>query len=132
MTESEIRTMDYKYALLIVSHSLPLVDEKYEITKHPNAGKTPLLGDSSLEYHCPKRTERNPSMDLSNTAEAIIEEAYKTPFEMSAFDDINAAESWHMSVMVNGTELPVTEDNLASIVQQYYINIDELEEYIKN
>lgn len=133
MTESEIRTMDYKYALLIISHSLPLVDEKYEITKHPNASKTPLLGDSSLEYHYPKRTDRNPNIEIINAEEITVkEEKPKTPFEMSVFDDITAAESWQMSVIINGTETPITEDSLASIVQQYDINIDELEEYIKN
>lgn len=40
MTPDEVRMLDNRYALLFIRGELPIMDEKYDILKHPNVALT--------------------------------------------------------------------------------------------
>lgn len=40
MTADEVRMMDNKYALLFIRGERPIMDEKYDLLKHPNIALT--------------------------------------------------------------------------------------------
>jgi len=40
LTPDEIRMLDNRYALLFIRGELPILDEKYDILRHPNVGGT--------------------------------------------------------------------------------------------
>ena len=40
MTPDEVRAMDNRYALLFIRGERPVMDEKYDILRHPNLSRT--------------------------------------------------------------------------------------------
>jgi type IV secretion system protein VirD4 len=49
LTPDEVRILDNRYALLFIRGEKPVMDEKYDLMKHPNIGLTPEK-DPSLAY----------------------------------------------------------------------------------
>lgn len=67
MTPDEIRRMDNKYALLLIRGEPPILDEKYNIMKHPNIR---LTEDGGAPPYChrqpvPPYLNQPPSIDLT-------------------------------------------------------------------
>lgn len=48
MTPDEVRMLDNRYALLFIRGERPIMDEKYDILKHPNVG---LSADGGAEAY---------------------------------------------------------------------------------
>ena len=46
MTPDEVRMLDNRYALLFIRGERPVLDEKYDILRHPNVGETADGGQS--------------------------------------------------------------------------------------
>lgn len=51
MTPDEVRLLDNELALLFIRGERPIMDRKFEITKHSNVCMTPDGEDPTLEYH---------------------------------------------------------------------------------
>ena len=50
MTPDEVRMLDNRYALLFIRGERPVLDEKYDILRHPNVGET-ADGSQSAYLH---------------------------------------------------------------------------------
>ena len=50
MTPDEVRLLDNKYSLLFIRGERPVMDEKYDILKHPNVADT-ADGSAGAYYH---------------------------------------------------------------------------------
>ena len=51
MTPDEVRMMDNRYALLFIRGERPIMDEKYDLLKHPNVVFT-TDGKGEPYFHC--------------------------------------------------------------------------------
>lgn len=50
MTADEVRMLDNRYALLFIRGERPLIDEKYDLLKHPNAALAADGGGAPYEH----------------------------------------------------------------------------------
>lgn len=78
MTPDEVRMLDNNLAILFIRGERPIIDRKYDITKHPHIDKTP--DGKGKEYHHGLVTKSvatiSFSKDISFAEERDIEESY--------------------------------------------------------
>lgn len=84
MTPDEVRMLDNRYALLFIRGERPIMDEKYDILKHPNVG---LSADGGAEpYIHGKVTEAVGGIQLVDESDGM--EELNTAYLLLSEDDI--------------------------------------------
>lgn len=122
LTPDEVRLLPYEYAIMIVKNAPPLVDKKYDCAKHPNAGKTSLSGDKTLDYFYGTREERCGEPPTENKPE---------PQAVDPLDTVMLPpdqESPYMSLDIMGDSVNGAE--AAAMLSEYSVSADELEAYL--
>lgn len=123
LTPDEVRLLPYDYAIMIVKNAPPLVEPKYDCTKHPNAGKTSLAGNKKLDYIYGTRADRNGEPPAAGEPE---------PQAVDPLDTIMIPpdeEGPHLSLDITGYS--VDGDSVAAMLSDYTVSFDELEEYLQ-
>lgn len=90
MTPDEVRLLDNKYALLFIRGERPIMDEKFDILKHPNVAFT---ADGSAEaYHHGEATDATADIGFEITNDMSIAELkpYETSFYLLSEEDVEA------------------------------------------
>jgi len=98
LTADEVRMLDNRYALLFVRGERPMVDEKFNLLRHPNIAATPdaggspfahdgldfLQNDTIFEYEREKDFE---ILDGDELAEIILTYADRCELEIEPIDN---------------------------------------------
>ena len=90
MTPDEVRMLDNRYALLFIRGEPPIVDEKYDILKHPNVA---LTTDGKAKPYQHGGTENAvATLSLAGISSAVIPdmEEPETDYELLSDEDIEA------------------------------------------
>lgn len=74
MTPDEVRMLDNRYALLFIRGEHPIMDEKYDILKHPNVDLT--TDGKGKPYHHGEVTQAVADIELGRS----LPENWKEPF----------------------------------------------------
>ena len=90
MTPDEVRLLDNKYALLFIRGERPIMDEKFDILKHPNVALT--ADGSAGAYHHGEATDATADIGFEITNDMSIAELkpYETPFYLLSEEDVEA------------------------------------------
>ncbi len=85
LTPDEVRLLDNEKAILFIRGERPIIDKKYDLTKHPNVSLTPDCGKKELEYHHGRVSEAIATINLSRD----IDEAstFETNEEFNFIDE---------------------------------------------
>lgn len=90
MTPDEVRMLDNRYALLFIRGERPVMDEKYDILKHPNVA---LSADGKGKpYRHGKVTEAVATISIADSLEGleIPEELLNTEYELLSEEELEA------------------------------------------
>ena len=90
MTPDEVRMLDNRYALLFIRGERPVMDEKYDILKHPNVA---LSADGKGEpYRHGEVTEAVATISIADSLEGleIREELLNTEYELLSEEELEA------------------------------------------
>ena len=90
MTSDEVRMLDNRYALLFIRGERPVIDEKYDILKHPNVA---LSADGKGKpYRHGKVTEAVATISIADSLEGpeIPEELLNTEYELLSEEELEA------------------------------------------
>lgn len=71
LTPDEVRLLNNELAILFIRGERPIIDKKYDLTKHPHVNMTPDCGDKSKEYHHGSVSEAIASINLSSDLSQI-------------------------------------------------------------
>ena len=88
MTPDEVRMLDNRYALLFIRGERPVMDEKYDILKHPNVA---LSADGKGKpYHHGEVTEAVATISIADSLEGleIPEELLNTEYELLSEEEL--------------------------------------------
>lgn len=72
LTPDEVRMLDNRYALLFIRGERPIVDEKFDLTKHPNIKYTPDGGGKPYNHDGLDAVPREVSFDASRTEDYTL------------------------------------------------------------
>ena len=72
LTSDEVRMLDNRYALLFIRGERPIVDEKFDLTKHPNIKYTPDGGGKPYNHDGLDGVEREVSFDASRAEDYTL------------------------------------------------------------
>lgn len=123
LTPDEVRLLPYDDAILIVKNAPPIVDAKYDVTKHPNAGKTSITGSKNNDYFYGTRAERHGELPAQESPEPEDDDPLAAVIVPSAKESDEKYELQICGESVNGTLA-------AEMVTEYSVSADELIAYI--
>lgn len=88
MTPDEVRLLDNKYALLFIRGERPIMDEKYDILKHPNVVDT--ADGKAGAYHHGEPTDAIAGIGFEVTEDKTIAELkpYENDFYLLSEEDV--------------------------------------------
>ena len=91
MTPDEVRMLDNRYALLFIRGEKPVMDFKYEVTKHPNVKHTADGGKKAYRHGEAGNASGHISLDYSSPLTLLPEpaEAEKESFEVLSPEDLS-------------------------------------------
>ena len=72
LTSDEVRMLDNRYALLFIRGERPIVDEKFDLTKHPNIKYTPDGGGKPYNHDGLDGVEQEVSFDASRAEDYTL------------------------------------------------------------
>ena len=72
LTSDEVRMLDNRYALLFIRGERPIVDEKFDLTKHPNIKYTPDGGGKPYNHDGLDAVPREVSFDASRAEDYTL------------------------------------------------------------
>ncbi len=90
MTPDEVRMLDNRYALLFIRGELPIMDEKYDILKHPNVSLTTDGSAAPYEHGGTENAVATLSLTRIPTADIPDMEETETDYELLSDEDIEA------------------------------------------
>ena len=90
MTPDEVRMLDNRYALLFIRGELPIMDEKYDILKHPNVALTTDGSAAPYEHGGTEHAVATLSLTGIPTTDIPDMEETKTDYELLSDEDIEA------------------------------------------
>ncbi|MDD4492902.1 MAG: type IV secretory system conjugative DNA transfer family protein [Eubacteriales bacterium] len=90
MTPDEVRLLDNKFALLFIRGERPIMDEKYDILKHPNVALT--ADGSAGAYHHGEATDATADIGFEITNDKSIAELkpYEADFYLLSEEDVES------------------------------------------
>lgn len=90
MTPDEVRLLDNKYALLFIRGERPIMDEKYDILKHPNVALT--ADGSAGAYHHGEATDATADIGFEITEDKSIAKLkpYEADFYLLSEEDVES------------------------------------------
>ena len=86
MTPDEVRMLDNRYALLFIRGERPIIDEKFDIMKHPNV-KLSADGEGKPYIHG-SISEAKATMSFEEAGTAGIKEEKDTVYVLLSEDDL--------------------------------------------
>ena len=90
MTPDEVRMLDNRYALLFIRGELPVMDEKYDILKHPNVALTTDGSAAPYEHGGTEHAVATLSLTVIPTTDIPDMEETKPDYELLSDEDIEA------------------------------------------
>ncbi len=91
MTPDEVRMLDNSKALLFIRGERPVIDDKYDITKHPSVGLTPDGGGKPYIHGTTENAVGVISLNMTNIAgEEIIPDSNDTVYELLSNEEMEA------------------------------------------
>lgn len=91
MTPDEVRMLDNSKALLFIRGERPVIDDKYDITKHPSVGLTPDGGGKPYIHGTTENAVGVISLNMTNIAgEEIIPDSTDTVYELLSNEEMEA------------------------------------------
>ena len=130
MTPDEVRMLPYDQAILIVKNAPPLVDRKIDIFHYKKAACAPMGGAPDMEYIIPKRSDRLQTGEkAAKTAEAEQKKPVRDPYADTVTGELPVHDG--LTVSVDGVTYNVADYDVAELVQLYEIDVDEIEQYVK-
>lgn len=90
MTPDEVRMLDNRYALLFIRGELPIMDEKYDILKHPNVALTTDGSAAPYEHGGTEHAVATLSLAGIPTTDIPDMEETKPDYELLSDEDIEA------------------------------------------
>ena len=103
MTADEIRLMDNNKALLLIRGERPVIDDKYNVFKHPNIGLTPYSGGEEYEHG---------ASDIVPTASLGVYKETNLPQDVVTFTNDNLENNPYEDAVI------MTEDELETFYKQ--------------
>lgn len=90
LTPDEVRMLDDRYALLFIRGERPVMDEKFDILKHPNVALT--TDGNEPPYRHGEVTQAIASISLTNnlTGEISSQQAESLNYELLSNEDLEA------------------------------------------
>lgn len=95
MTPDEVRMMDNRYALLFIRGERPIMDEKYDLLKHPNVVFTTDGKGKPYEHGGTENAVATISFTDASQAQLRSPEALETEYELLSDEEIEAL--FHLS-----------------------------------
>lgn len=130
MTPDEVRLLSYDNAIVIVKNAPPLVDRKIDIFHYKKAACAPMGGAPDMEYIIPKRSDRLQTGEkAAKTAEAEQKKPVRDPYADTVTGELPVHDG--LTVSVDGVTYNVADYDVAELVQLYEIDVDEIEQYVK-
>ena len=127
MTPDEVRMLSYDYAIIIVKNSPPLIDRKINVFEYKKATGTPMGKATDMEYTIPLRLDRLKTVSKNKTDS----EDKKT--DNNTFDATVVGEQKDKNgllVSIDGTAANISDYDVGELLQQYEIDVDELDRFI--
>jgi type IV secretion system protein VirD4 len=90
MTPDEVRMLDNRYALLFIRGELPIMDEKYDILKHPNVSLTTDGNAAPYEHGSTENAVATVSLAGISADNLSGIEELKTDYELLSDEEIEA------------------------------------------
>jgi type IV secretion system protein VirD4 len=88
MTPDEVRMMDNRYALLFIRGERPVMDEKYDLLKHPNARYTTEGGGIPYRHGGTENAVATLTPDVALTNLCLSLEELETDYELLSDDEM--------------------------------------------
>ena len=90
LTPDEVRMLDNRYALLFIRGELPIMDEKYDILKHPNVSLTTDGNAAPYQHGGTENAVATLSLVGVSSADILDMEEPETDYELLSDEDIEA------------------------------------------
>ena len=90
LTPDEVRMLDNRYALLFIRGELPIMDEKYDILKHPNVSLTTDGNAAPYQHGGTENAVATLSLVGVSSADIPDMEEPETDYELLSDEDIEA------------------------------------------
>ena len=90
LTPDEVRMLDNRYALLFIRGELPIMDEKYDILKHPNVSLTTDGNAAPYQHGGTENAVATLSLVGVSSADIPDMEELETDYELLSDEDIEA------------------------------------------
>lgn len=127
LTPDEVRTLPYEYALLFIAHANPIIDHKINVFNgYKKAINTAITGNKDMEYHIPLRSER-----LASTASSSSK--IKKPLDI--YDETvvgDSSEKVSVEFLVNGKKTNITTSKMFDLIQEYALELNEIEGFFNS
>lgn len=103
MTPDEVRMLDNRYALLFIRGERPVMDEKFDILKHPNVGLS--TDGKGKPYRHGEVTEAVAGISLGDSLEGEVTE---TPPDAAQYELLSDED---LEVIINQSQNKEDESN---------------------
>lgn len=90
LTSDEVRMLDNRYALLFIRGERPIMDDKYDILKHPNVDLTTDGKAKPYSHGAVTQAVATISLDRTLLSDIPIMEEVETDYELLSDEDIEA------------------------------------------
>lgn len=87
---AEVRMLDNRYALLFIRGELPVMDEKFDLLRHPNVKYTPEKGGASYVHGGTELAIASLSLETVSTSETRFVNLSEIEYELLSDEEIEA------------------------------------------